>query len=280
MFSMRARNLSREFGNPANRYSVGADNFFAGLAAGMRKRGHRTDLKIGSAPYRYDGGEYVDIKFVPELDVPPAAHLTAFLAHELPSKEIVWANIERTANNCLRVGIQTKEERIPLRSSTSVPPGFVRIGTGLFRKSGGDDHRIWALEKDDSGAYALVRKETESVEPISVEVVDSRPKEAARLKVGAKVRTPEGTGHLVSYDRRGNPIVDLDGHRFVFRTAQVIPVHPGKDPGFPPDQSEEPRGYSQEKEESYLVDYYTQAFGDRAYAEALVKEEQGRKRAE
>lgn len=267
----RGLRLSAEFsraGLPSgNKFSADQERFLDNLAAGLRTRGYRADIKASRQPYVSEGQHYLDVEFSSFLGHPKFEHLQAFVADQLPQCEIRRDDINLVSSTLLRVGIQVKEDRIPLTSARAVPPAFKSIGTGLYRKAG-DDHSIWALENDGNGGYSLVRKRGEESEPVFGEL----PRTAsAELSVGDRVKTPDGIGRLLSFDRAGNPIVDLDGGRFLYRRAQVIKDMPTSVPGLPPDhRSNEFHKFRRSREQSYEADFYAKVFGDSEFANQLV----------
>lgn len=255
---------------------VREDTFFRGLFSKMRKSGHRVDLKIARPMVRNGETCRVEVSFQPALGVPPFEHLIAFMKKLYPGHEVIAEDIEQVSPGLLVVGTKINDERIIVASVNRVPPEFSPIGTGLFRREG-DDHHIWALERSSDGQFALVRKVEERVDPVYGDLPEfSRAASAGepeRIRIGARVRTPNGFGTVADIDRAGNVLVDMPrGARQLYRKSQVIVDPVTKDPGLPPQQK---GSYKLSEETAWMVDYYTAAYGDRDFAEQLVKKSFG-----
>lgn len=262
-------------------YTIHDGDFFTGLRAGMRRRGHRLDLKVSRAPYRAAGRVCVDVAFNPGLGDPPFEHLQAAVAREYPDREIVHqgglpvVDVLDESHGVLRVALQMHEERIPVASPDRIPEGFAHIGSGVFRKADGSDHHVWHMERDEAGKFALVRKVDEH--PVTPDdfarIAAAVPATAQRPKVGQEVQVPEGSGRFVALNAAGHAIIDINGRHFTYHLAQVVPTSVEGDPGLPPSQRTEGGGnWNAGKEQAWVKDYYAKMFGNESFAGELTRE--------
>ena len=261
-------------------YTIHDGNFFSGLKARMRSRGHRLDLKVHPAPYRLAGRTCIDLQFNPALGDPPFEHVQAAVARAFPDREIVHSagvplvEVLDETHGIMRVAIQMHEERIPLAHPDRVPEGFTHIGCGIFKKADGTDHHVWNLERDDTGKFALVRKLDERAQTADdfVRAAAARAP-AGRPKIGQPVQVPDGYGRFVALNAAGDALVDINGRQFAYKLAQVIPSSVEGDPGIPPDQRHEGGGnYDAGREKQWVRDYYAKVFGSDPFADELVRE--------
>ena len=278
--------LTRVFSHHTrDRMTVDDASFFAGLTANMRKRGYRDDMEVVRPPFRIGAQAYVDLRFAPGLGDPEPHDTQAIVESVASGHDIDWPKVEADEHGNMRVPIRNREDLIPLRSAKAIPSGFKDIGTGLFRKAG-DEHHMWKLECDDGGEYSLVRQHEERSEPVfadipSIEAQKHLAKASPRFAIGAEVYTPDGIGLVAGEDRHGQVIIDFNGTQLPYRAqhlqpvqreAQVVADPPSGDLDIgPPSQRRNPRGYDQDGERAWLSNFYTQVYGNSAFADEAVK---------
>lgn len=215
-----------------------------GLVKAVRRmrasRNHRSDLQLHKAPYRDGNRFFVDVQFNKEIGLPSKKDVFGFVASVMPNREPDLKNSVKASNTILKVAIKAKDSFIRVNSYRDIPKEFIPVGTGLFKKAD-SAHDIWELKKTADG-FELIRKIEESVTPVVEEI---------SLKSGEAVKTPEGIGLVVSLDKRGNPMVYINGSHKIFAKDSIS-------------------RWDENAEAKLMQEFYEKVYGDKEFAKMLV----------
>lgn len=211
-----------------------------------RSRGYRADLKLITSAKNTTGTFSAYVKFDHNLGYPSERDVMSIVSRSYPKHQIDWETIEVNATDgMVAITLAPSVEVLPLESIKKIPSEFISIGAGIYKRaadSSGKVMEIWTLKKTDNG-LSLFRNQDD------VEVTADNKD---GFKTGDVVNTPQGPGRIMRFDDLGNAFVQVAGKQHLVAA----------------DELEE---YDVDKEKAKLVDYYTEAYGDRAYAELLVK---------
>jgi len=229
-----------DFSKLNNRISVNAEKMLSNISAKLKDRGHRVDLQITDRG-KLAGKSVVVVGYQRMLGEPSEKDIQVFVQKSIPGSDVDWSRVSFKDGHVI-VGVRKMENSIPLKSFKDVPTGFKSVGTGFYRRAEGENkYSIWEMKKDPTGKISLVRTEDET-----------------SVQASEFVSTPEGIGILLRFGR-DKSVVMLNGRERVFATHDL-------------------RGELSPEEQKKLVDYFTKAYGDAAYAKQLVTEKLERAR--
>lgn len=220
------------------------DTFVSGLKDALASRGHRADLAISTEAKSTLGTFTASVGFDPQLGHPSESDLVTVVAQAYPTHEVDWelADVDSDLGIVL-LSLKPSTEVVPVNSINEIPPEFVAIGTGLYKRAVDETvSEVWTLKRSDDGLI-LTRNE----EDIDVTAEENQ------LKAGDIANTPYGPGRILRFDELGNAFVQVGN------TKRLVA---GKDLGM----------YSVERERKKLTDYFAEAYGDKEFAQALTKD--------
>jgi len=220
------------------------DTFVSGLKRALAERGHRADLSLSTEAKSTQGTFRASVGFDPQLGHPGDKDLTTLVAQSYPTHDIDWELTDVDSElGIILLSIAPSMEVIPVSNINEIPPDFVSIGTGLYKRAiDSTVNEVWSLKRTDDGLI-LSRNEDD---------LDVTAEEGA-LKAGDIANTPHGPGRITRFDEMGNAFVQIGNN---------VRLVAGKDLGL----------FSIDKERKKLTDYYAEAYGDKAFADALTKD--------
>lgn len=234
-----------QFGKVGNKFSADDATFLDRIKSRLASRGHRADLHLVS---NKQGSNHVTIGFHDHVGTPTEVEIKAFVAANFPELKIDWRTLSRTANT-VELELVDDSEKLPVESLDKIPPAFTAMGTCLYKEAGTE--AVWNLQKDGEN-LVLVRQRPEF-----------SPSDMAsfqNIKVGDYVLTTLGRGEVVDKVASALTVKFASGDVREFAPHE-IKAH-----------------YDASKEKKMLKEYYTKAYGDAAFAEALTKDYGGRKK--
>lgn len=219
------------------------DTFVTGLKNALAARGHRADLQLSTDAKSTLGTFRASVSFDPQLGHPSDKDLTTVVAQSHPNHDIEWELTDVDSElGIILLTLEPSQEVIPVSSINEIPPEFVSIGTGLYKRAVDSTvNEVWSLKRTDDGLI-LSRNEGD---------LDVTADEG--LKAGDIANTPYGPGKIIRFDELGNAFVQVGNN-----TRLVA----AKDIGM----------YSVEQERKKLTDYFAEAYGDKEFANALTKD--------
>jgi hypothetical protein len=222
--------------------------FTDSIKAYLDKKSYRADLCLISRrkPVASQSTQ-VEVKYNPSFEFPAEKDLMALVAESYNGYEIDWdtANVD-TREGLVTLTLMPSVEVVPLASIKEIPPEFIRVGTGIYKRkasASGDVMEIWELRKDGNN-LALVRKFND---------MDVTATEESKFKAGDPVNTPDGVGRILRFDELGNALVQIGTKKRLIAADDIRP-------------------YKVDKEKTKLVQYFTEAYGDADFAKQLVEE--------
>lgn len=231
-----------------------ANKFLTGLKRHLASRGYRADLSITTTAKSIKGSFSAFVPFDAQLGNPSEEDLTSLVAQEYPTHEIDWRLVEVEQNDDGRgvvyMQLQPSVEIIPVSAINEIPPEFQPIGAGIYKRAVDSKvSEIWTLRKGDDGL--VLSRNNDDLEVTA---------DKNELRAGDVADTPYGPGKILKFDEYGNALVLVGNKRHLVA---------GKELGM----------YSIDREKKKLEDYYTQAYGDSAFAADLVKDYTERKKS-
>jgi len=222
--------------------------FLTNLKAKLAERKYRADLEIVTAAKNTTGTFKAEVPYNPELGHPSENDLLTLVAQNYPTHEIDWELVQvDPEEGIVTLMLEPSVEMVPVESVKAIPPEFVAIGTGIYKRAAdntGNVHEIWTLKKSDEG-LALYRNQDD------LEITA----EEEGFKAGDVVMVEgHGPGRIKRFDENGAVAFVQIGNK-VHLVAQM-----------------DLKPYALDKEREKLRKYYEVAIGDKAYAEALVKD--------
>jgi hypothetical protein len=214
----------------------------------LDKKGYRADLCLVSRRKPVANQVFpVEIRYNAKFEYPSERDLMALVAESFNGYEIDWGTAQVDTNDGLvALTLKPAVEIIPVANIKEIPPEFVAIGTGLFKRkanASGDVMEIWELKKDGNN-LSLTRK---------MDDMDITAKEDEEFKAGDAVETPEGVGRILRFDDVGNALVQIGSLKRLVAKDDIRP-------------------YKMNDEKAKLVQYFTEAYGDADFARSLVEE--------
>jgi len=219
------------------------------VKAHLQKRGHRADLEFVTRSHKTAGYRFqAEIKFDPQLGYPTEKDVLAVVAQAAPTHDIEWETVDVDTNlGIVYLNMEPSVEMIPVASISSIPPEFISIGAGMYKKAAGASDSImevWSLKKTDGG-LGLFRNDQD---------IDIKADEDTdQFRAGDVVDTPDGPGLIKRLDEFGNAFVQVG------RTLRLV-------------GASDMQKYDIGKEKQKLVDYYTRVYGDASFAQALLED--------
>lgn len=217
----------------------------------LDKKGYRADLNLISRYKPTQNQTFpIEIRYNASFEFPNEKDLMAIVAENYAGYEIDWdtASVE-PREGLVTLNLKPSVESIPIANIKEIPPEFIAVGTGIFKRkasASGDVMEIWELRKDGNN-FSLVRK---------MDDMDITATEEDKFKAGDAVETPEGVGRIVRFDETGNALVQIGNKKRLVGAEDIRP-------------------YKVEDEKSKLIQYYTEAYGDAAFARELVDQKSG-----
>ena len=222
------------------------------IDAAMKNRAYRADLAIASSAKYGESGVSVNIRYHTDIGHPSEKDLMAVVADTYQGYGIDWDTaLVDSVTGTIVLNLEPSVESIPLGSIQDIPPEFVSIGSGCFKRSAdasGDVLEVWNLKKTDDG-LALIR----AMEDMEVTAED----ESAELKAGMLVDTPHGPGKILRFDDAGNAFVQVGSKTRLVAKDSV-------------------KEYNRSTDKKKLQEFYSQIYGPE-FAKSLV-EDYGRKK--
>ena len=222
--------------------------FLSDLKAKLAERKYRADLYFLTAAKETTGSFKAEIAYNPELGHPPENDLLTLVADAYPTHEIDWELITvDPEEGVISLMLEPSVEMVPVESVRAIPPEFVAIGTGLYKRAAdqsGNVQEIWTLKKSDDG-LALYRNQDD------LEITA----EEEGFKAGDVVMVDgHGPGRIKRFDQDGAVAFVQIGNRQHLVAAMDL------------------KPYSVEKEKQKLKKYYEIAWGSPEMAEGVTKE--------
>jgi len=222
-----------------------ASEFVSTLRKKLSTRKHRADLSMSTEAKNTGGNFTAKIKFNSELGYPSENDLMVMIAQSYPTHEIRWDGIDVDEDyGLVTLMLSPSTEAVPISDISQIPPAFINIGCGLYKKAAnasGSIQEIWSLKKGDEG-LALYRTNDD----IELTADDG-------FKAGDVVQTPQGVGIIESFDDLSNVYVKLGNKIHLICAAEVKP-------------------YDIDSEKTKLQDYYENAYGSSTYADKMTED--------
>lgn len=224
-----------------------AKSFLGGLQKHLASRGHRADLKITTKARDTSGRFRASVKFDSRLGYPSDDDLLTLVAQSYPTHEIDWdlADVDMDLGLVL-LQLEPSVEVVPVESMGQIPPEFKPIGSGIYKRArdaSGNVNEIWTLSKGPDGLM-LYRNEDD---------LEVSAEDESGFRAGDVVNTPYGPGRIQRFDEVGNAIVTVGSKKRLVAAGDMYK-------------------YDIKKEKKKLEDYFATAYGDRAWAQALMED--------
>jgi len=229
-----------------------ASEFITGLKATLAKRGYRADLTLSTNARSTMGRFRASVPFDVQLGHPSEEDLMTLVAQSYPNHEIDWGLVEVDSDlGLVLLDLQPSTEMVPVKSISEIPPEFKSIGSGIYKRAAdasGNVREIWTLKRGDDGLVLYRNNDDVEIEA-----------KADGFKAGDIANTPYGPGRILRFDEMGNAFVQIGNNKRMVAAKEL---------GI----------YSIEKEKKKLTDYYSEAYGDPAFAKALTENYDTRKK--
>jgi hypothetical protein len=230
--------------------------FLRDLKKKLAERNYRADLKLITAAKNTTSTFDAVVKFNPALGYPSEDDLISLVSQSYPQHQITWDLVDVSdTNGTVALVLEPAVEIIPIASLKEIPPEFVSIGAGIYKRAAdaaGNITEIWQVKKDDSGGFVLCRSEEDF--EVEAEREDS-------FVAGDVVMTSYGPGKIKKFDDFGNAIVQVGSKKHLVAAAEL-------------------KDYSADGDRKKLQDYYTQMYGDASFAKSLVEKMSAPKKGE
>lgn len=230
-----------------------AQEFTSQLRQKLAARGYRADLTLTTDAKDTSGRFLAAVAFNSQLGHPDEKDIMSIVSQAYPKHDIDWELTQVDSDlGIVLIPLTPSTEVVPVQSVTEIPPEFVSIGAGIYKRAAdasGRVNEIWTLKRTDNG-LALFRNN----EDMDVQAGDDN-----EMKAGDAVKTPHGIGRILRFDDTGNAIVQVGNAQRLVAKADLLP-------------------YRMEKEKQSLVDYFAQAYGDKEFARALVEQYSSQKK--
>lgn len=229
------------------------NEFLTNLKAKLAERKYRADLQMVTASQDTTATFKADVAYNPELGHPSENDLLTLVAQNYPTHEIDWELVQvDPEEGIISLMLEPSVEVVPVTSVRAIPPEFVAIGTGIYKRaadSTGNVQEIWTLKKNDEG-LALYRNQND------IEVTA----EEEGFKAGDVVMVEgHGPGRIKRFDPENNLAFVQVGNRQHLVAAMDL------------------KPYSMEKEKTKLKTYYESIYGPE-FAEKMVTDFSTRKK--
>lgn len=220
--------------------------FLSNLKSKLAERKYRADLSFVTAAKDTTGTFKAEIPYNPELGHPSENDLMTLVAQNYPTHEIDWELIQvDPEEGVISLMLEPSVEMVPVESVRAIPPEFVAIGTGLYKRAAdnsGNVQEIWTLKKNDNG-LALYRNQDD------IEVTA----EEDGFKAGDVVMVEgHGPGRIKRFDEMGNAFVTVGNKVHLVAAMDMQP-------------------FDITREKTKLTKYYEEIYG-KDFAEALTRE--------
>jgi hypothetical protein len=221
-----------------------ANEFLSTLKNKLAKRGYRADLALSTDAKSTAGTFQAMIAFDVNLGHPSERDIITIVAKNYPKHEIDWelAEVDSDAG-IVALSLKRSTECIPIKNLQEIPPEFVAIGSGLYKRAVDSTvNEIWTLRRGEDGLI-LYRNHDD----VEVKADDNQ------WKAGDVVKTSHGIGKIIRFTEDGNAFVQVGNNKHLVAGFELEP-------------------YKIEDEKKKIEDYYAQAYGDSEFARALVKD--------
>ena len=212
------------------------EEFLTNLKSKLAERKYRADLEMVTAAKNTTGAFKAEVAYNAELGHPSENDLLTLVAQAYPTHEIDWELVQvDPEEGVISLMLEPSVEMVPVESVKAIPPEFVAIGTGLYKRAAdntGKVQEIWTLKKSDDG-LALYRN------PNDIEVTADEE----GFKAGDVVTVEgHGPGRIKRFDDLGNAFVQVGNKQHLVAQMDMKP-------------------YSVDKEKTKLEKYYSQVYG-------------------
>jgi len=212
------------------------NEFISNLKAKLGERKYRADLNFMTAAKNTTSSFKAEIAYNTELGHPSENDILTLVAQNYPTHEIDWDLIQVDSDEgIVSLMLEPSVEVVPVTSVKSIPPEFVAIGTGIYKRAvdqTGNVQEIWTLKKNDGG-LALYRS------PNDLEITA----EEEGFKAGDVVELEEfGPGRIKRFDENGNAFVQVGNRLHIVAQMDL-------------------QQYSVDKEKTKLEKYYSELYG-------------------
>ena len=219
------------------------NDFFNELKDHLAKVGYRADLHIVGSKKTGENKYTVKVKFDNKLGYPQDKDLMSLVAQSYDDYEIEWQSVEVDNEGEIYFDVVPEVEVIPLSDISKIPPEFVNVGTGIYKRASDEEKtvfEIWELRKGQDAQLALYKKNDD------LEVTS----EKEQFRTGDFVKTPYGVGKIDQFDEVGNALVQIGDLKKMVAASDLF-------------------NYKIENEKKKLYEYYKEIYGEE-YAKDLV----------
>jgi len=226
------------------------NEFLSNLKTKLAERKYRADLEMVTASKDTTSTFKADVAYNPELGHPSENDLLTLVAQNYPTHEIDWELVQvDPEEGIISLMLEPSVEVVPVTSVKAIPPEFVAIGTGIYKRAAdntGKVQEIWTLKKSDDG-LALYRNQDD------LEITADEE----GFKAGDVVMTEYGPGRIKRFDN-DLAFVQVGNKQHLVAAMDLKP-------------------YSVEKEKTKLTTYYEELYG-KEFAEGMTKDFTTRKK--